>query len=451
MTPQLRRGADTPAPPVRLLHLGLGNFFRAHQAWYTAHAADAAGWGIAAFSGSSRRLADALTEQGGLYTLVVRAADGDHTEVIGNLVEAHPGDDHEALLRCWRLPDLAVVTLTVTEKGYCRDSGGRLDLANPDVRDDIAALRRDSAAPVRTAPARLLAGLLARAEAGLPGVTVLSCDNLPDNGVVAGLMVQELAGEVDPQLTALVRRTAFATSMVDRITPATTDDDLASVAATTGVRDLAPVVTEPFSEWVISGDFPAGRPDWESAGARLVESVEPFERRKLWLLNGAHSLLAYAGLLKGHQLVSEAVADPELVEAMTRWWDEAAQHLELPDVEIAHYRTSLQTRFANPRIRHLLSQIAADGSDKLPVRVLPTLRAERAAGRSGEGAARVVAAWLRYLRSDPPSLADSRRDAALAASTGPLDEAAASTLRLLDAELASDPELVALVARLAAD
>lgn len=438
-----------PAAPVRILHLGLGNFFRAHQAWYTHHAPDAAEWGIAAFSNRSRELADAVAAQGGVYTLVVRAADGDHIEVINSLSEAHPGGDHEKLQSVWSLPDLAVVTLTVTEAGYCRAANGHLDLNDPNVSKDIAALKGAVDAEVSSAPARLVAGILARAQAGLSPVTIVSCDNLPDNGSVVRTVVTDLAEQISPEAVAAVEATGFATSMVDRITPATSDEDLVSVAEETGVADQAPVITEPFSEWVISGDFVAGHPDWASAGAQIVDDVRPFEQRKLWLLNGAHSFLAYAGLSAGHETVAEAVQDDTLVAGMNAWWDEATTHLELPASHLDSYRSSLTDRFANPRIRHLLSQIASDGSQKLPIRVVPVLKRERAAGRSGEGAARVMAAWLRYLRSEHPSIKDPRKDEIVAAAAGDdVGAAAQRIVSLLDPELGEDAETVSLVTRL---
>ena len=438
---------DRPAAPVRILHLGLGNFFRAHQAWYTHHAPDAAEWGIAAFTGRSPGLARTLVAQDGLYTLGVRGAEGDRHEVIRSLNAAHPSADHAAWLDYWRLPGLAVVTLTITEAGYARGrgtDGNGLDMGRADVSADIAALKVSPVAPVSTAPAKVLAGLAARREAGLPPVTIAPCDNLPGNAVVAQAVVRDLAEAVgDPALTAAAQVPVFATTMVDRITPAATKEDLDRVRSATGFPDSAPVVTEPFSEWVLSGRFPAGRPRWEDAGARFVPDVLPFESRKLWLLNGAHSLFAYTAPLLGHATVAEAAADPRCREWLGQWWQEASRHLSMPMAELTAYQDALLERWANPRIRHTLAQIAADGSQKLPVRILPALRAERAAGRLPHGAAHVVSGWLLHLRGRGAPLQDAGADPSLA--EGPLPEAARRVLGFLDPPLADDAELVAAV------
>jgi fructuronate reductase len=435
------------AAPVRILHLGLGNFFRAHQAWYTHHAADAAEWGIAAFTGRRPGLARTLAAQDGLYTLVVRGAEGDRHEVIRSLSAAHPSADHAAWLDYWRLPGLCVVTLTITEAGYARvhgTNGDGLDTARTDVSADIAALRASPVADVATAPAKLLAGLAARREAGLPPVVIVPCDNLPGNAEVAQRVVRDLAEAVgDPTLTAATRDPLFATTMVDRITPAATKADLDTVSSASGFTDSAPVVTEPFSEWVLSGRFPAGRPRWEDAGARFVPDVMPFERRKLWLLNGAHSLFAYTAPPLGHGTVAEAVADPRCRAWLAQWWEEASRHLTLPTAELTAYQDELLERWGNPRIRHTLAQIAADGSQKLPVRILPALRAERAAGRLPHGAAHILSGWLLHLRGRGAPVQDAGADRSLA--EGPLPEAARRVLAFLDPSLADDAELAAAV------
>jgi fructuronate reductase len=438
--------APRTAAPVRILHLGLGNFFRAHQAWYTHDAPDAAEWGIAAFTGRRPGLARTLAAQHGLYTLVARGADGDRREVIRSLSAAHPGADHAAWLDYWRRPELCLVTLTVTEAGYARahvtNGHGGLDTTRADVSADIAALKASPVANVTTAPAKLLAGLAARREAGLGPVAIVPCDNLPGNAEVARRVVCDLAEAVgDATLIAGARDPRFVTTMVDRITPAVTKADLDEVSSASRFTDAAPVVTEPFSEWVLSGSFPAGRPRWEDAGARFVPDVTPFEERKLWLLNGAHSLLAYTAPLLGHGTVAEAVADPRCREWLAQWWEEAARNLSVPTAEVTGYQDALLERFANPRIRHALKQIAADGSQKIPVRILPALRAERAAGRLPHGAARALAAWLLHLRGPGAPVQEAGADPALA--EGPLPEASRRVLAFLDQPLADDAELAA--------
>ncbi|MFG1686795.1 mannitol dehydrogenase family protein [Nonomuraea sp. NPDC049269] len=370
--------------PVRILHVGLGGFARAHQAWYTHHAPDAEQWGIAAFSHRGTDLAARLAAREGRYTLITRAPDGDRREVVESLVAAYPGSDHDVWLDYWRRPDLAVVTLTITEAGYVPGTSSDV----PGTPSDAETLRADPRAPVTTAAARLLAGLVARREAGHGPVAIVPCDNLPGNGELIERVLAELAEATGH--SAAVRHATYVSTMVDRITPYSTEDDPTTV------------VTEPYSEWVLAGDFPAGRPAWEEAGARFMADVTPFEDRKLRLLNGGHSLLAYGGPLRGHETVAEAVADPVCRAWLAQWWEEASRGL--PDIELAAYRDALLERFANPRIRHTLAKIAENGHQKIATRVLPVLRAERKQGRLPEGAIRVLAAWL--LRTPGASLTD---------------------------------------------
>ncbi len=437
------------AAPVRIVHLGLGNFFRAHQAWYTERASDAAEWGIAAFTGRSTELAEALTVQDGLYTLITRAAGGDSGQIMASVSKAHPGPDTDAWLGYLADPQVRIVTLTVTEAGYVRAAGGGLDAAHPDIQEDLAALRSDRTAPVRTTPARLVAGLAARRATKAGPLAVVSCDNVPENGAAAARMVSGFAALLDPALADWIAGTvSFVTTMVDRITPATTQEDVEAAASLTGRADAAPVVTEPFTEWVLSGTFPAGRPAWEDAGARFVDDITPFEERKLWLLNGAHSLLAYAGSARGHQTIAETVADPVCRDWMKQWWAEASTHLSLPEQDVAAYRDALMERFANPRIRHLLAQIAADGSQKLPIRVLPVLRRERAGGRLPLGASRVVAAWVNHLRGAGAPVTDGAAEQLMAMAAGSLDTAVSAVIGFLDDDLAADAAVVAAVTKL---
>jgi len=430
-----------PAPPIRIVHLGLGNFFRAHQAYYTAAATDAGEWGIAAFTGRSRPLADTLAGQDGLYTLVVRGPESDDCQVLGAVVAAYPGSDLETWRSLLTRPAVSVLTLTVTEAGYLRGRDGGLAVEDFDARTDIAILTGDAGGAVSTVPGRIVAGLAARRAAGAGPIAVVSCDNLPENGAVARRVVTELADLVDPQLGDWIRaNVSFVTTMVDRITPATTPADVATVAAETGLDDRAPVITEPFTEWVLEGDFPAGRPRWESAGARFVDDIVPHEQRKLWLLNGGHSLLAYAGSALGHETVAEAVADPRCRQWLNEWWDLAAVHLPLPAAEIANYRAALLLRWANPRIQHRLAQIATDGSQKLPVRILPVLRLERDSDRLPAGAIRVLAAWIRHLRGAGAPVKDAGGASFVAVADDP-----AAVIALLDSRLGADQELVAAV------
>jgi len=437
--PPLARSA--PAAPVRIVHLGLGNFHRAHQAWYTARAEDAQEWGIAAFTGRRPDAAEKLSRQQGVYTLLVRGADGDRAEVVESLSQVHPSSDHDTFLDLLARPEVAIVTITLTEAAYLHTAGG-LDVDA--VQDDLATLRTDLRPPVATLPARLVAGLAARRTAGSGAISILSCDNLAHNGSVTRDVVTRFAELLDPELAAWIATNVdFASSMVDRITPATTAEVATAVTELTGVVDSSPVPTEPFSEWVISGGFPAGRPAWDTAGAVFTDDVTPHEQRKLWLLNGSHSLLAYAGGLRGHETIADAVADSRCRAWVEQFWDEACAHLPMPAEELHGYRDALLDRYANPGVRHLLAQIAGGGSLKLPLRIVPVMVAERDAGRLPEGCATAVAAWIRHLRGESTPVEDPGAAPYQAVVTG--DGAVADVLSLLHPGLGDDTELVDLV------
>ena len=441
-----RAGDGRPAAPVALVHLGLGNFFRAHQAWYTEHAPDAAEWGYSGFAGRSAGLAEAMSAQDGLYTLVTRAADGDRYAVIGAVTSTYAATDHDAWLGDIASPQVRAVTLTVTEAGYLRGPDGGLDRDHPAVRADVETLRGDLRGPVRSAPGRLVAGLAARRRADAGPVTLVPCDNLPGNGAVVARVVRDLAEAVDPGLAAWIETSVpTVTTTVDRITPRTTPDDYRAVQQATGRADRAPVATEPFHEWVLSGTFAGGRPRWEESGAIFTDDITPFEHRKLWLLNGGHSLLAYTGSIRGHRTVAEAVGDDTCRSWLHQWWEEASRYLDLPAEDVADYRAALVDRFANPRIRHQLVQIAADGSQKLPVRILPTLRQERGAGRVPPGAVRVLAGWLCTLRGAGAAVTDTRADELVRLADGPLPDAARRVLGTLDPAVAEDHDVVSAV------
>lgn len=399
-------GLGDPAP-VRIVHLGLGAFHRAHQAWYTHNASNSTEWGIASFTGRKPDAALALSAQEGVYTLVSREGAGDQFERLGSIVEAHDGGNQAKLSELVAAEQTAIITMTITEPAYFIGADGALDLQREEVAADLAQLKRhlgagESAmhepASYITAAGRLVAAFAQRKEAGRGPLAVVSCDNLANNAGAARASILGLARASDSELAGWIEsKVSFVGTSVDRITPRTTPDDLALVLAETGFDDSCAVVTEPFSNWILSGEFPAGRPDWESAGALFVDDIEGFENRKLWLLNGAHSLLAYAGSLRGHQTVAQALADPVCAEWVEEFWDEAQVHLPAEGLEIPAYRRSLIARFSNARIAHHLAQIAMEGSSKIPMRAVPVLEAELAAGRSGAGSARMVAAWILFL------------------------------------------------------
>jgi fructuronate reductase len=438
-----RAGHGRRAAPVRIVHLGLGNFFRAHAAWYTDRAPDAAEWGIAAFAGRSAALARDLDAQEGLYTLVTRAADGDAFDVVSSLSKAHAAEDAEAWAAYLASDAVALVTMTITEAGYLRGAGGGADPHNADLRADVEALRADPRAATRTAPARLVRGLLGRRAAGAGPITVVSCDNLPDNGTVLSDVVRDVAALVDPTLATWCEdNVSFVTTVVDRITPRATPGDAIAVASATGRRDLAPVVTEPFSEWVLGGEFVAGRPAWDLAGATITNDVTPYERRKLWMLNGAHSLLAYGGSARGHETVASAVGDDVCRRWIDEWWDEAGRHLAFPPAEVDGYRAALVERFSNPRIAHTLAQIAEDGATKIGVRIVPVLARERAERRSGAAAVRVLAAWVCHLRGRGAPVKDTRGPEFVDLARGDLAAAVPRVLERLSPAAAADRAVV---------
>ncbi|MDO4259101.1 MAG: mannitol dehydrogenase family protein [Actinomycetaceae bacterium] len=446
--------------PIRILHLGLGNFTRAHQAWYTEKAPDNSQWGIAAFTGRSPKMADLLNPQQGLYSLVTKGADGDSVEVISSISRVHAASDLSALAEYFSSPDLAIVTTTVTEAGYYRRADGSLDVTHPLVAADLDALRGlaagdgtlgvDTAAAgtnvadlsgleLNTAPCRVLLGLLVRKAAEDFPLTILPCDNLSENGAAFRQVVMDAAQAVAPDAIQWIENAvSWATCMVDRITPATTQADIDAVAAL-GYDDASPVPTEPFSEWVISGNFPAGRPDWEAAGVTFVEDVAPYEERKLRMLNGSHSLMAYAGSICGAETVADAFANPLVREWVNEWWADAGATLS---VEWADYTQALSQRYSNPNIRHLLAQIAADGSLKLGVRAIPLLRIYRTKGEIPRGVVRLMGAWIAHLRGHGAPVSDANAETILALVGGNLDSDTRAILAYFDEELAADSDLV---------
>lgn len=449
MSAALTRAAfGVAAAPVRIVHLGLGAFHRSHQAWYTAAVDHGGEWGIASFTGRSAIAAEPLREQGGLYTLVVRSSEADTVGVIGSISEVWDGARVDRLTELLASSQTAIVTLTITEGGYRLLADGTPDPSDPIVRADISALESGATDPVSPL-ARLVLGLARRRDAGAGAIAIVPCDNMPGNGALVARGVAELAAHLDSDLPEWIARTvSFVSTSVDRITPRTTDADRETVARLSGWDDRSPVVAEPFSDWVLCGEFPAGRPAWEHAGARFVDDIEPFERRKLWLLNGAHSLLAYAGLARGHRTVADAIGDPACREWVDALWREAVMHLP-SDLGAAEYCADLLQRFGNHRIDHELSQVALESVSKLRYRIVPVALAERAAGRSASACARAIAAWVSLVvRGQLPGVVP--HEVARAAQL-PLVDRARALVSLLDESLAADAGFVAEVAAAVAD
>jgi fructuronate reductase len=368
-----RRIRPLATAPIRIVHLGLGAFHRAHQAFYTDRVDAEREWGIAAFTGRRPDLALRLAAQDGLYTLIERADAGDSFSTISSIVEAVDGTDLARFAQLVAAPTTSIVTLTVTEAAY-----------------------RAPAGSITSVPGRLVFALNARRRADGGLIALVPCDNLADNAGVLRAAVTDIAATLDPGLARwITEHVSFVGTSVDRITPATTQRDISLVERECGYRDEAPVVTEPFHDWVLSGDFPAGRPAWETAGALFVADIRPYETRKLRFLNGAHSLLAYVGQLRGYTTVAEAIADDECRSDVDAFWDLAQSQLDEPALRLDEYRQELMHRFANRSIGHQLRQIAVDGSIKLRNRVVPVVQAAGADG--GVPALRIIAAWIEYL------------------------------------------------------
>lgn len=388
----------TPRPATGIVHLGLGAFFRAFGCVYVADAMQAAGgdWGIVGVSLRSPDTRDALKPQDWAYTSVTLTPDGPQTRVIDvlNDVLVAP-EDPQAVLDAMCDPGVRIVSLTVTEKGYCHNPAtGALNMGHPDILYDLTHNLP------RSAPGYLVRALQQRHAAGIAPFTVLTCDNLPHNGALVRGVVLDMARRIDPALADWIAENGrFPATMVDRITPATTDEDIKTVEQLTGFHDAAPVMHEPFRQWAVQDDFVNGdRPDLAAAGAQLVDDVAAFEDMKLRMLNGTHSALAYLGYLAGHETISDTVADPAFAAYVRHCWEEIMPAVAAPlGVDLTDYADALFDRYANPAIRHRTWQIAMDGSQKLPQRLLGTLRANLDAGRDSPALCLAVAGWMRYV------------------------------------------------------
>ena len=414
---------------VGIVHLGWGAFHRAHQAIYTEDAMAKSGdlsWGILGDVERTPVLVPALREQGGRYSVSAVDVDKDgnptvEARVIGSVVDvAYPGEETGRLLAAMAAPSTRVITLTITEKGYCRLPDGNLDLAQvePDLqafRDELLSHPTDGSAagnPAATAIGLLVRGLLARYQAGQQPVTVLSCDNMAHNGKVLRHVVDQFIAAVpavSPEtltepvadfLDWMNANTTWPSSMVDRITPAVTPDVLNQIEGTLGVRDEAGVAAEPFRQWVIEDSFANERPKWELAGAEFVDDVAPWEEAKLRMLNGTHSLLAYAGRIHGYKTMAEAVNAPEIRPYAEKYmFEDATPSVTVPaGADLDEYGHGLLHRFANPATGHTTQQVSTDGSQKIPFRWGGVLKHHLANGQVPQGVAYGLAAWSEYVR-----------------------------------------------------
>ncbi|WP_084077083.1 mannitol dehydrogenase family protein [Demequina sp. NBRC 110057] len=404
----------TAAPGI--VHLGIGAFHRAHQAVFTEAAAAATGddrWGIVGVTQRSAGVRGQLAPQDGLYG-VLGLSDGEtRLDLVGQVRDVlFPAEQTADVLAAIAAPTTHVVSLTVTEKGYRRAAGGGPDLADAALAFDLEVLSReidgaaDAAVTSRSAVGLLLRGLAHRWHGGGQPVSVVVCDNLMDNGPQVEALVHAIV-DASPAAGAaslgdwLRASVAFPATMVDRIVPATTDAHRATASALLGASDAGLVVAEPFMQWVIQDRFAGPRPAWEEAGAQLTEDVSAYEHTKLRILNGTHSALAYLGALRGHALIADAVADPDLHAFARALIDEDAIPSlgSVEEIDLAAYRESVLERFANAAIGHTTVQIAMDGSQKLPIRFLATAQDRLAAGAVPHAMARAVAAWMLYVRA----------------------------------------------------
>ena len=394
--PTTDRAALVPA----VVHLGVGGFHRAHQAVYLDDLARLGhhGWGEVGVGLRSPAMRDALAPQDWLYTVVERSRDRDAARVVGSMVGYHYApDDPEAVLAVLADPRTRVVTLTITGGGYPVDENGAFRTDDAEVRADLSRPQR----PV-TAFGYLVAALGRRRAAGLPGFTVLSCDNMPDNGAASRTAVLGFARAHDPGLAAWIDdHVSFPNSMVDRITPGTDDGMRRLVAERFGIVDRWPVITEPFTQWVIEDRFSNGRPPLELVGVQFVADVAPYKLMKTRLLNAGHSALGYLGFLAGGcETTSDAMANPVIADYLSALMRQEIAGLlpAVPGVDLAAYQRTLLERLANPRISDQLSRLCGRGSTKMPAYLLPSLIEARRQGRPAGLLTLAVAGWCRYLR-----------------------------------------------------
>jgi fructuronate reductase len=394
-------GYDPANNQVGIVHIGPGAFHRAHQAVFTDDVLAQFGgdWRILGVSLRSATTAQNLNAQNGLYTLVVRPDKlGMPSEyrVIGSIaLILAPDVGVASVLTAMARPETRIVSLTITEKAYCVNSGkGALDIHDPQIAADLANSKMPTGA----------IGLITRAlqmryEAGLAPFSVMSCDNLPDNGLTVRTAVLGFAQHVDPMLASWIQaNVSFPATMVDRITPATTQALCDEVHRETGRLDSIPVETEPFSQWVVEDNFCNGRPAWGEVGVLMVKDVRPYEQMKLRMLNGAHSMLAYAGFLAGHRYVRDVMADPALARLVARHINAAGATLDsLDGVNFKEYAQKLLLRFSNPNIAHETYQIAMDGSQKMPQRIFEPALVALDRGGDVDPFAFAIACWIHYL------------------------------------------------------
>lgn len=385
-----------------IVHVGVGNFHRAHEAFYTDRLLSQGekNWGICGVGLLDRdiKMYKTLVGQDGLYSLMVKERDGNVTvRVIGSIVEyLYAPADPAAVISKMADPAVKIISLTITEGGYNYDaSSGEFLFSEPDIQWDLQHPDRP-----KTIFGFLAAALLRRKNNGMPGLTVLSCDNIQQNGEVCKKMAMAYLREIQPDLLSWVEQhVAFPNSMVDRITPITTEQDIEDLRTEYHIEDAWPVVCEPFIQWIIEDRFAQSRPDWEKAGVQFVQEVEPYEKMKIRLLNAGHSLLGFSGSLYGYLTIDETVRNPLIVGFLRKFMNqEATPGLgNMEGIDLEKYKEKLLERFANPYIGDRLSRICSESSSKIPKFLLPTISEQLERGGSVECGALTIAAWCRYL------------------------------------------------------
>jgi mannitol 2-dehydrogenase len=391
---------DRRAVAPGIVHIGVGGFHRSHEAAYCdelLQVGDSRDWGICGIGilPHDRKMGEVLREQDFLYTLVERESGSDRARVVGSILNfVAASDDPQRAIEALAAESTRIVSLTVTEGGYYLAADGGFDARHPDIVREL-----QTPAP-RSTFGFLAAALDRRRRSGLEPFTVLSCDNIQGNGDVARQTLTGFAQLRDPELALWIsRNTAFPNSMVDRITPATTDADRQMVETQFGVQDGWPVMCEPFRQWVIEDEFVSGRPAWERVGVQVTSDVLPYETMKLRLLNGSHQALCYIGMLLGYEFVHEAMGDADIRAFVRNFMErEVAPTLQpVAGVNLADYQSTLVARFANTAIRDQLSRVGIYGSSGMPKFVLPTVADQLSKAREVRLLAFVIATWIRYL------------------------------------------------------
>lgn len=453
--------ADVPVPPydrsalsVGIVHFGVGGFHRAHQAMYLdklmsqgqAHDWAICGVGILPHDLTMKQVMDS---QNGLYTLVEKAPDGTkNTRVIGSIVDyLFAPEDPEAVIEAIAAPTVRIVSMTITEGGYCIDPvTGEVDPDHPVLRADL-----EQGAVPASVFGLVTEALARRSDRGLPGLTVMSCDNIQGNGDTARAVFTAFAERRDGVLAGWIAdNVTFPNSMVDRITPATTDEDRSQVSEELGIEDAWPVVCEDFDQWVLEDHFAQGRPAWEDAGVQLVDDVEPYELMKLRLLNASHQALCYPGYLAGYRLVHDVCQDPTFARYLLNYMEQEATPTlrPVPGVDLDAYRRQLISRFSNAAVRDTVPRLCAESSDRIPKWLVPVVRENLAAGRSVRYGAAIIATWARYAEGTdefgtPIDVVDRLRERVMAAAAETRkDPLAFIQQRDLFSDLADQPAFV---------